>query len=155
MAIEYKSDYVTLEFKPGALEFDIQALSPGVHNFAMTIPVRLEPSPRDTGSVESSETVMEIEFVYDVFLETSPLVTYCARADQLLTEGSIEFSPDLLIEEAADALAAEQISRLESARERFESKLADQATIDPDEFFDLIEEFCELSYPERWAITLN
>jgi len=28
-------------------------------------------------------------------------------------------------------------------------KLDDQATIDPDEFFDLIEEFCGVSYPER------
>ena len=32
---------------------------------------------------------------------------------------------------------------------RLALKLDDQATIDPDEFFDLIEEFCGVSYPER------
>ncbi|MGF1618556.1 MAG: hypothetical protein ACFCU2_12235 [Acidimicrobiia bacterium] len=134
---------------------DVQPLSPGIHNFEMSIPVRLEPQPRNAGSVEPDEIVMEIEFVYDVFLETSPLVTYCARADQLLTEGSIEFSPDLIIEAGADALGADQISRLESARGRFQATLDEQATIDPNEFFDLIEEFCDVNYPERWAITLN
>lgn len=134
---------------------DVQALSPGVHNFAMSIPVRLESSPRNAGSMDPEEIVVEIEFIYDVFLESSPLVTYCARADQLLTKGSIDFSPDVLVEEGAEALTPQQTSRMEAALESFDSKLADQATIDPNEFFDLIEEFCGVSYPERWAITLN
>jgi hypothetical protein len=34
-------------------------------------------------------------------------------------------------------------------------KLDDQTTIDPDEFFDLIEEFRGVSYPDRWSTTCN
>ncbi len=150
------TEYAIFDESTGAgFDVDVGILSPGIHSFAMSVPIRLEPQPRNAGSVEPDEIVMEIEFVYDVFHETSPLVTYCARADQLLMKSSIEFSPDLLIEQGADSLAPEQISRLESARGRFESTLAAQATIDPHEFFDLIEEFCDVSYPERWSITLN
>jgi hypothetical protein len=99
--------------------------------------------------------VLKIEFRSDFSVETSPLVTFCAQADQMLTESSLDFSPEVLIEQGVDALTPEQINRLESARERFEATLDDQATIDPNEFFDPIEEFCGVSYPERWATTFN
>jgi hypothetical protein len=150
------TEYVLSDERPTAsFAIDVEPLSVGIHRVAMLVPIRLEPQPRNAGSVESDQIVMEIEFVYDVFIETSPLVTYCARADQLLTNSSMNFSPDHLIQQGADALGPEQISRLEAARGRFEATLAAQATIDPDEFFDLIEEFCDVSYPERWSITLN
>lgn len=126
---------------PGELEV-------GEHRVRLKLPVHLKASYPGATREDDGETIQTVEFVYEVFRAESPLVTFCARADQLLWERS-PFTPQKFLEIGEGVLTPDQAARFEEAIRVYEEKAADQLW-DPNDFFDLIEEICDVKYEERW-----
>lgn len=125
-----------------------EELPEGEHRVRLDIPVHLEASYPGATRADDRETIQTVEFVYEVFRAESPLVTFCARADQILWERS-PFTPQKFIDIGEDVLSPDQIVRFEEAIRIYEEKAANQL-FDPNDFFDLIEEICDVEYKERW-----
>jgi len=146
-----KREYTLWDEDPGSATFEVMVpgeLEVGEHRVRLELPVHLEASYPGATRDDDRETIQTVEFVYEVFRAESPLVTFCAQADQLLWEID-PFSPQEFLEIGEGVLTPDQIARFEEAIRVYEEKAADQLW-DPNDFFDLIEEICDVKYKERW-----
>lgn len=134
----------------------VEALPPGTHRFPIAIDVHLQPNPRFDYGYEPVDAVVDLDLVYEVFRVESELDYYCARADQLLWEDTFHFSPKAFMEEGEAALSRGQIASLEAAVSEYEETFEQtRGRLDPNPIFDLIEDFCDVEYPERWAAWID
>lgn len=132
----------------GSFQIEVPQMQEGESRISFSVPIHLSPS-RDNG-LSAKDTVLTVDFVYQVFWAESPLVAYCARADQLLWQNTDTFSPESFISEGAGVLSPEQIAQFEQAVEDYNDEVTSNLHWDPSDFFDLIEEICDVEYPERW-----
>jgi hypothetical protein len=133
----------------GDIVFDVGLLNAGEHTFSLSIPVHLEPSPAVGDALQPEDRMLTVDFVYDVYWAETPLDEFCARADQVLRANTVRFSPEAFLEAGSGVLTAAQLDSFEKASDYFEAEKRLGHT-DPNPFFDLVEEICNVSYTDRW-----
>ena len=136
---------------PGETGFviELDEMPEGEHSFTMAVPLHIEPRPEHENQFEPDDLTLQVVFTYEVFRAESELAVWCVRADQLLWNDS-EFSPESFAEEGQGILTPAQVAAFEEAAVAFNEEVETNLAWDPNQFFDLVEEICGVSYPERW-----
>ena len=126
----------------------LEAPPVGTLRARLAVPIHIEPFGPERASVTEEDITLTVEFVYEVFWAETPLVAFCARADQLLWETS-PFTPQKFIEVGEGVLTPDQVARFEEAIQVYKERAA-RLELNPNDFFDLVEEICDAKYNKRW-----
>lgn len=145
------TDYVLSDDGPleGSFTVHMGELSPGENRATLEFPVRLEIKPEHRGQIEPREYTFRADLVYDVYRADSPMTIFCTEADHLLSSET-RFNTGDFLDAARRALDQEPFQRVEDAATRYEEGVTN-GIWNPNEFFDLTEELCDVTYDERWV----